>query len=166
MVQRYIPEADGETKSLILDAAVMEFGESGFHGARIDSIAKRSGINKAMIYYHFKGKNELYAAIIERLFEEILGKVMTMARTEMPPETRLATMVETLGSFIGDMNDSMRKLLLWEIASGGSAFQKIIAPKFFKKVFPIIKDIYGDGVSKGVFRKDISPVFTQMSIVG
>jgi hypothetical protein len=60
----------------------------------------------------------------------------------------------------------MRKLLLWEIASGGSAFQKIIAPKFFKKVFPLIKDIYGEGMSKGVFRKDISPVFTQMSIVG
>ncbi len=33
-----------------------EFADNGFHGARIDSIARKAKVNKAMIYYHFKGK--------------------------------------------------------------------------------------------------------------
>ncbi len=44
----------------ILEAARAEFGEHGFAGARVSRIAKRSGLNKQLIYYYFGSKAELH----------------------------------------------------------------------------------------------------------
>ncbi|WP_426451843.1 TetR/AcrR family transcriptional regulator [Paenibacillus sp. S-38] len=53
------------TRSLILQAAREEFFEKGYTGARIESIAKRAGINKQLIYHYFKGKDQLINETIE-----------------------------------------------------------------------------------------------------
>ncbi|MFT4412224.1 TetR/AcrR family transcriptional regulator [Fredinandcohnia humi] len=47
------------TRRKILDATKKEFFEKGYNGARIESIAKRAGLNKQLIYHYFKGKDEL-----------------------------------------------------------------------------------------------------------
>ncbi|WP_121612766.1 TetR/AcrR family transcriptional regulator [Mesobacillus foraminis] len=47
------------TRRKILDAAKEEFFAKGNSGARIESIAKRAGLNKQLIYHYFKGKDEL-----------------------------------------------------------------------------------------------------------
>ena len=51
------------TKMRILAAAEEEFAEKGFYGARVDSIAAASGINKRMIYAHFGNKENLYTKV-------------------------------------------------------------------------------------------------------
>jgi AcrR family transcriptional regulator len=43
----------------ILAAAALEFAERGFAGARVDRIARRANVNKAMLYYHFMSKDRL-----------------------------------------------------------------------------------------------------------
>lgn len=47
------------TRRKILDAAKDEFFEKGYTGARVESIAKKAGLNKQLIYHYFKGKDEL-----------------------------------------------------------------------------------------------------------
>ena len=59
------------TASLILVAATEEFSQYGQAGARIDRIAKRAGVNKAMIYYHFHSKEKLYQSIIEQHLDKL-----------------------------------------------------------------------------------------------
>ena len=53
------------TSASILAAAVKEFTEKGYSGARIDSIAARAGANKRMIYHYFGDKEALYLAVLE-----------------------------------------------------------------------------------------------------
>ncbi|MCF2941993.1 TetR/AcrR family transcriptional regulator [Paenibacillus tarimensis] len=53
------------TRKAILQAAKEEFFEKGYTGARIESIAKRAGINKQLIYHYFKGKEQLINETIE-----------------------------------------------------------------------------------------------------
>jgi len=48
------------TPDKILKAALVEFAEYGLAGARVDRISKRAGVNKAMLYYHFSSKDNLY----------------------------------------------------------------------------------------------------------
>jgi len=43
---------------------VKEFTDKGYGGARIDSIARRSGANKRMIYHYFGDKDGLYLAVL------------------------------------------------------------------------------------------------------
>ncbi|KKI88498.1 TetR family transcriptional regulator [Bacillus sp. SA1-12] len=53
------------TRKSILKAAREEFFEKGYTGARIESIAKRAGVNKQLIYHYFKGKEQLINETIE-----------------------------------------------------------------------------------------------------
>ena len=53
------------TRARILEAAVRQFSENGLAGARTELIAEEAGVNKALLYYYFKGKEALYAATLE-----------------------------------------------------------------------------------------------------
>jgi TetR/AcrR family transcriptional regulator len=51
------------TRRALLNAALDEFSEKGYAGARVQDIADRAGVNKQLISYHFGGKEGLYCAI-------------------------------------------------------------------------------------------------------
>jgi AcrR family transcriptional regulator len=59
------------TQQEILRAAMGEFADHGFGGARIDAIAERAGVNKKLIYYYFEGKDELFLAVLEQTYADI-----------------------------------------------------------------------------------------------
>ncbi len=160
-----VKSKDENSRDKILQAAIREFSIAGFHGARVDVIAKRSGINKAMIYYHFKNKEGLYRAIIEQLFDKIRAIISGYAELDMPPDKKLFTMIQGLSDFISGLGDEMRHVLIWEIASGRKNFIAI-GGKRMKLFLPIVKKMYDDGMKNGTFRKDINPILTHISIVG
>jgi TetR/AcrR family transcriptional regulator len=54
------------TRERILDAALEEFSEHGYAGARISAIASRAGVNQQLISYYFDGKEGLYRALSMR----------------------------------------------------------------------------------------------------
>lgn len=53
------------TRARILEAATREFSANGLAGARTERIAEAAGVNKALIYYYYRGKDALYAAALE-----------------------------------------------------------------------------------------------------
>ena len=59
------------TQQEILRAAMTEFADHGFGGARIDAIAERAGVNKKLIYYYFDGKDPLFLAALEQTYADI-----------------------------------------------------------------------------------------------
>jgi AcrR family transcriptional regulator len=61
-------EQQGDTKAIILDAAMELFAEKGFDGTGMHDIAKMAGITYSVTYYHFKNKNE----ILETLYDQFL----------------------------------------------------------------------------------------------
>lgn len=63
------------TQARILAAAVREFSELGFSGARIDRIAEASGSNKRMIYVYFSDKEGLFAATLEKVIGDLVTQV-------------------------------------------------------------------------------------------
>lgn len=54
------------TPERILDAAASEFAEHGFSGVRMTHVARRAGVNKALVYRHFGDKEGLYQATLRR----------------------------------------------------------------------------------------------------
>jgi len=61
-------EEENNTKQKILDSALEEFGEYGFDGARVDRVAKAAGVNKAMLYYYFSSKENLFREVVRNHF--------------------------------------------------------------------------------------------------
>jgi len=71
------PRRDGEvtdtrpTRDRILDAALLSFGTNGFDVTSLDELAADLGVRKQTILYHFKSKNELLDAVIDRSSAEL-----------------------------------------------------------------------------------------------
>jgi TetR/AcrR family transcriptional repressor of mexJK operon len=57
-------------REAIVDAAQGLFLETGYANASMDMMAARAGVSKATIYAHFKGKDELFAAVMQRRCEQ------------------------------------------------------------------------------------------------
>ncbi len=64
-----------ETRELILAAAEVEFAGCGFAEARLADIAKRVGITRAAVIYHFRDKSALYDAVLEAAFGPLAEKI-------------------------------------------------------------------------------------------
>ena len=60
-----------ESAQKILEAAVKEFAKCGLAGARVDEIARRAGTNKQLIYYYYRNKEKLYAAVLEAVHAKV-----------------------------------------------------------------------------------------------
>jgi AcrR family transcriptional regulator len=61
-----------ERLEAVLDAALHEFGERGFHGASTENIARAAGISQPYVFRLFGTKQELFKAVVERCFSETL----------------------------------------------------------------------------------------------
>jgi AcrR family transcriptional regulator len=100
------------TRERILEAALIEFGEHGFAGARISAIAGRAGVNEQLISYYFDGKEGLYRALQQRW-------QMTSAAASRP-ELTLADVVARFLRLNIDQR-SFARLLAWDgLADTGS----------------------------------------------
>ena len=63
------------SRSAILAASLAEFAGHGLAGARMDAIAATAGVNKALLYYYFRSKDELYAAVLDEFFQRLQARI-------------------------------------------------------------------------------------------
>ena len=70
------------TEELILAAAQAVFLEKGLAGARMQEIADRAGINKALLHYYFRSKEKLSVLVINRAVGELLPRLMAVLETD------------------------------------------------------------------------------------
>lgn len=69
-----------------MDAALKDFASHGFEGARVDRIARFAGINKAMIFYYFSSKQNLYRTVIKDVFLDFIPLVQKVVMESPDPE--------------------------------------------------------------------------------
>jgi AcrR family transcriptional regulator len=62
----------GERKDSILDAALIEFADSGYEGTSTEDIARRAGISQPYLFRLFGTKKELYIASVSRCYRDTL----------------------------------------------------------------------------------------------
>jgi len=109
--------ARGATRDTILAAATREFAARGYAGAGVDRIAKRAGVNKAMIYYHFASKAGLYTAILRNLFEPAGQQARAIVAGDRPPEEKLDALVAAIAARVF-ANPGLPPIMMREIAEG------------------------------------------------
>ena len=73
----------------ILDATRALFDARGVRDAQIEDIANAVGINRAIIYRHFSGKEELFALTLVGYLEQLAARLHDVDRPELSPEDRL-----------------------------------------------------------------------------
>jgi AcrR family transcriptional regulator len=64
-----------QTRDTLLQAAAQVFAERGFHGASLDDVARVAGFTKGAVYSNFKGKDDLFLAVLEARYQRILSSL-------------------------------------------------------------------------------------------
>src|SRR5438105_1741853 len=103
----------------ILAVAALEFAERGFAGARVDRIARRARVNKAMLYYHFTSKANLYRTLLRRLFTTAAERLRAIGDVEIDPAAKLDRVIAELAGVIEE-HPFFPAIMLREIAEGGA----------------------------------------------
>jgi TetR/AcrR family transcriptional regulator len=68
----------------ILASALVEFGEKGRGGARMQSVADRAGCTKALVHYYFRSKDRLYESVFDYFFMTHAVRVMEALSSGKP----------------------------------------------------------------------------------
>ena len=76
----------------ILTAALEAFAAYGFEGARVDRIAHEAGVNKAMIFYYFSSKQNLYRTIIKDALMDFFPLVQMALSHAVTPDLLFETL--------------------------------------------------------------------------
>lgn len=109
----------------LLNAAAREFARSGLTGARLEDIAKKAGIRRPSLLYHFPTKESLYARVVRRAFAR-LGQELLAAMTR--PGDFAAQVEETATAFERALeNDpTLAPLILRELLDGHGPGREIL----------------------------------------
>ncbi|MCD4707600.1 MAG: TetR/AcrR family transcriptional regulator [Candidatus Sabulitectum sp.] len=147
----------------ILDAAAEEFAELGFSGARVDAIAKRAGINKAMLYYRIGDKEELYRRVVLRGQAGIQSAMMNAVAAST---TATETMVSILTGIAENAaeNRLMPSIILRELAGNAKTLPEE-GRDGIRKFMDAVRLLVTTGVEEGTFR-NIDPTALQFIVTG
>ncbi|MBT1093042.1 MULTISPECIES: TetR/AcrR family transcriptional regulator [Streptomyces] len=97
-----------ESRQRILDAAVEIAGERGYDGTSIAAVSAKCGLPASSIYWHFKDKDDLIAAVIERSFEAWLTAVELPGEEAGTPLERVTAMAANVAKSLVDAPDFLR----------------------------------------------------------
>ena len=166
------PGSRGEpekTRAAILHAALEEFSREGVAGARTDEIARRAGVNKALLYYYYKDKEGLYSAALEQVYSGLAERVLKVLDTPgLSPRTRLLTYVEAHFDYVASAPVYPRLVQHELMRTAGRTLSPALSrvfERYYKPFYARLRQLISEGVASGDFRK-VDPIQTLTSILG
>jgi TetR/AcrR family transcriptional regulator len=149
-----------ETVRRICEAAELAFAELGLAGARTEEIARAAGVNKALLYYYFHSKDELYTAVLEGLFlkqrtaiesARTAASLRSSRMTASPHQQELRAYVNGAIDFVV-ANPHFPRLIQREMMSRGPQVRHLMR-RFWLPTYRRLEDAIRRGMKSGEFRR-------------
>jgi TetR/AcrR family transcriptional regulator len=155
--------ATNEKESAVLNAALHVFAAKGKDGARMQEIADRADINKAMLHYYFRSKDKLYEAVLESVMLHFFDAMDAVFQKNLPFPDMLR---ELIGMFMQEHMEHPDVSRLWvhEQLSGGEISKALLGKNVNRGPQALMERIEL-AVSDGEIRP-VSPVQFLMSFMG
>ena len=137
-----------ERKNEILDVADELFGKKGFDRTSTNDILEKVGIARGTLYHHFKSKEDIMDALIERYSDRPLGAAQEVAADKtIPLVDRIIRVVMSMNLNSGSSEEIMEHIHRPQNALMHQKIQKMI----INGLTPILADIICEGIDQGVF---------------
>lgn len=158
---RVVKEAE-ERKNEILDVAERLFGTKGFDGTSTTDILNEIGIARGTLYYHFKSKEDILDAMIERMTVSLVAKASEIARKEDVPVLQRLTLTMVALNVNNDLgHEIMEQVHKPQNALMHQKMQK----RLLAGVNPIITGLIEEGCSQGICHTDYPSEVAEMTLL-
>jgi AcrR family transcriptional regulator len=125
-----------ERREAVVDAAITEFAEHGYHGASTAAIAKRAGISQPYIYALFSDKETLFLACHRSVCDRIRQAFAEAAKGTAPGDERIAAM----GAAYYELLQGRRELLL-QLQAFAAAGDPRLRPEIRRGFVDVLEDV-------------------------
>lgn len=149
-------------KGEILDAAERLFGAKGFDGTSTSDILNETGIARGTLYYHFKSKEDILDAMIERMTGRLVKKAEGIAGERgIPVLRRLTRMMLALNVD----NDLGHEIMEQVHKPQNALLHQKMQKRLLAGVNPIITGLIEEGVSQEICRTDYPAEVAEMTLL-
>lgn len=156
-------ELEKSTEETIFNAAQEEFIEKGFDGSRMQEIAKRAGINKALLHYYYRTKEKLFDAIFQKVFKSFMPGVFEAMQSEASLFIKIEVFVSSYLRLIYE-NPHIPAFVLHELNRNPERLTGL-----FGSVLGIVKEKgfskFSEAVKKEIAEGKITPIEPEQLIV-
>jgi TetR/AcrR family transcriptional regulator len=153
---------DLTTARRIVATAERLFAEQGLAGARMDEIARAARVNKALLYYYFRSKVELYRFVLETLLSQLRAGVIARGAGPVSPSQRLAAVIDNFFDFV-QAHPNYPRLVQRVLMSRGPNLEWIVS-EYYKPLHVQLVGLIEEGISAGEFRR-VDARNTALSVV-
>ena len=127
-------------EELILQTAMQVFIDKGWHGTKMQEIADRAGINKALLHYYYRSKEKLYTKIFEFLIWRNVGDLFNLFNENLRFDVFLKKFIYSYIDLI-NKNPKIPMFLLRELSEGGKVVQNVLNNLLDSKKFSVEKPL-------------------------
>lgn len=159
-------EASASSAEKILLAATDLFAANHFNGVSIKEIAKKSGVNSALISYYFGGKKNLYQEVLNEQSNLFLNLIARVSSKELAPLAKLREYIAAI-SEVQKLHPHRIHLIYRELLTPTFMCDSFIKNRLYK-IHKFMSDLVTDGIADGSIKKNLLPThvaFTLESII-
>jgi len=127
-------ESDKQTEDKIFEAATDVFVEKGMDGARMQDIATHAGINKALLHYYFRTKDQLFNAVFEMIARKIFKKFAPVFDENLTLEEKIRFYFKEHIAFL-QANPRLPGFLLNEVNRNPERIKKLLKTVDFDSIW-------------------------------
>lgn len=138
------------TEQRIFDAAREVFVQKGLDAAKMQEIADRAGINKALLHYYYRSKDKLYEMVVRSVMNRAIPVIRDMMESDAPLEEKIRQFISFYIDLIST-NTFIPVFIINEINKRPDHFFEEILPKDLPKP-AVFFDQVEAAISQGIFR--------------
>jgi AcrR family transcriptional regulator len=136
----------------ILAAALASFAERGFAATRLEDVAARAGISKGTLYLYFKGKEELFEAVVRATLVPNLERLEVLTASFKGSSARLLErLLLTIAGVVDSRVGAIPKLVIAE-AGNFPDLARFYLDEVVRRGLRLIGTILRRGIERGEFR--------------
>lgn len=158
---RVVKEAE-ERRNEILDVAERLFGTKGFDNTSTNDILNEIGIARGTLYYHFKSKEDILDAMIERMTGQLVAKAKVISeKKELPVLQRLTMMIMALNVD----NDLGREVMEQVHRAQNALMHQKMRERLLTGVNPLITGLIEEGIEQGICNTEYPAEVVEMTML-
>ena len=151
-----------DTRDRVLQVAQALFAERGYRGTSLRDIAKRIGIKAPSLLHHFPSKQQLYLAVLDKMFESLEDAANAIAWGRESRKERMRQAVGNTIDFIASHPDFVR--IMWKEMADESGVGRQVLKRRLPPLFSIAVNFIFRGQRDGEFRTEVDPLHFMWSL--
>jgi AcrR family transcriptional regulator len=139
----------------ILEAARTEFGANGFDGTRVEHIARRARVSKQIVYFYFRGKDELYWELLKDISIKTNRRLLDLPLADLAPGDAIRAYIEEVYDIYAE-DPVLGMVSLDQSMHGGAQLRSIHEIRQLQKsLADRLADVVRRGQAEDIFHADI-----------